>query len=73
MNHRIGSLSESPRAAGTLVLQLLQQLGFWGSVLLPVAYLPIIFALSGMELVLALSTVLLLNVCCLVLGHEYSR
>lgn len=72
MSQRIGSLqlrSSSPMALAAAVAQ---RCGFWGSVLLPISYLPVLYAMSGMTRMLTLTGLVVLNVLCLVAGRHYS-
>jgi len=68
MNHRIGPLSVPKKATAVAALQ---RLGFWGSILLPVAYLPILYGMGGSERILAVLGLLAINVACLIAGHQY--
>lgn len=68
MNHRTGPRS-LPSVQTTLAA--LRRLGFWGSILLPMAYLPVLYAMSGNERTLAVLGLLAVNVACLIAGHQY--
>ena len=68
MNHRTGPL---PVPATATAVAALRRLGFWGSILLPVAYLPILYGMGGSERILAVLGLLAINVACLIAGHQY--
>jgi hypothetical protein len=51
----------------------LNRIGFWGSILLPIAYPPILYGTSGATRGFTFAGVLVAHVTCLVLGHEYPR
>ncbi|MFT4946489.1 MAG: hypothetical protein ACI8TL_000725 [Natronomonas sp.] len=70
MNERIGpvkSLSTLSRAAFGAV----ERVGFWGSVLLPATYFPVLYSLDGPTKLLTLTALVVLNVVCLLLGRRY--
>jgi len=71
MSQRIGSRSLTVRKPSALMVDALQRVGFWGSVLLPMVYLPLLYTRSGSDLLLALAIVVGLNLCCLVAGRHY--
>jgi hypothetical protein len=68
MNHRIGPLSVP---STTTAVAALRRLGFWGSILLPAAYLPVLYGMGGSERTLAVLGLLAVNVACLIAGHQY--
>jgi hypothetical protein len=68
MNHRTGPL---PLPSTETALAALRRLGFWGSILLPAAYLPVLYTMSGSERTLAVLGLLAVNVACLIAGHQY--
>lgn len=72
MNRQIGPIPV-PSTTGHSAAVVAQQLCFWGAVLLPVTYLPILYRTSGGDQLLALFALVAVNVCCLIAGHEYSR
>jgi len=70
MNRQIGPLplpARPTRHAAAAV----RRLGFWGSVLLPASYLPILYGMSGTDQLLTLLGVVALNVACLIAGHRH--
>ena len=71
MNERIGPIPVSSSNPLTAVLAAVRRVGFWGSVMLPLAYLPVMVALSGTTMLGALSLLLALNVVCLLCGRHY--
>ena len=50
----------------------LRRLAFWLAIVLPVAYLPLLAAGIGGRSGLLLAALLAVNLCCLLLGHEYA-
>ena len=68
MNHRTGPL---PVPATATAVAALRRLGFWGSILLPAAYLPVLYGMSGSERTQALLVLLAVNIVCLIAGHQY--
>ena len=73
MNQRTGSLLTAASTTGASVFAAAQQLGFWGSIIIPMTYIPVLYGTSGSEQLPVLLGLLALNVCCLVAGHGYSR
>lgn len=73
MNQRTGSLLTAASTTGHSISSAAQQLGFWGSVLIPITYIPVLYGTSASEQLPILLGLLALNVCCLVAGHGYSR
>lgn len=73
MDYRIDRSSPTSTTGLRRVRTRLEQTGFWGSVLLPLAYLPVLYGTSGETRVLSLTGILTIHVICLVLGHDYSR
>lgn len=69
MNERIGPLHAD--VFGNTVVAALRRIGFWGSVLLPVSYLPVMYVLSGTEMLGSLAALVTLNVFCLLCGRHY--
>lgn len=72
MNERIGSTSLSVSASKGAALAVVRRIGFWGSVLLPAGYLPVLYALSGSEMFGALAALFAVNVVCLLCGRQYA-
>jgi hypothetical protein len=72
MNERIGPASQTAGAPKDAVLAVVRRVGFWGSVLLPAGYLPMLYALSGDELFGALGVLIAVNVVCLYCGQQYA-
>jgi len=62
------TVEESPVPA---VATQVRRLAFWGSVLLPLAYLPVLAGVAG-DRPLLVAGLLALNVGCLLVGHGYS-
>jgi hypothetical protein len=50
----------------------LRRLAFWGSVLLPLAYLPVLAGVGGRRPLLLVG-LLAVNACCLVAGHGHGQ
>lgn len=73
MKTQIALLQELPRHLRIGILGGVQRLGFWGSVLLPFTYLPLLYAITGSDQLLALAGLLGLNLLCLVVGHGYAK
>ncbi len=55
-----------------VVAAVARRIGFWGSIVLPVSYLPVLYAMSGNRQLLTLAGLVVLNVICLVAGRHYS-
>lgn len=72
MSHSSPALSPVPSSTGSVV-SALQFAGFWASVLLPAAYLPVLYSTAGTRQLPLLLALVALNVCCLVAGHDYLR
>lgn len=72
MNERIGSASITAGASKDAALAAVRRIGFWGSVLLPAGYLPVLYALSGGEMFGALAVLFAVNVACLLCGRTYA-
>jgi hypothetical protein len=49
-----------------------RRLAFWLAIVLPVAYLPLLSAGVDGRSGLLLAALLAVNLCCLLLGHEYA-
>lgn len=47
-------------------------MAFWGVVLLPVTYLPLLYTMDGSRAIAVLTLVILVNTCCL-LAHQKLR
>lgn len=62
------SIEETPAPA---VATQVRRLAFWGSVLLPVAYVPLLSGVAG-DRTLLVAGLLALNAVCLLAGHGYS-
>lgn len=73
MDYRIDRSSPTSMTGLRRVRTRLEQTGFWGSVLLPLAYLPVLYGTSGESRAVAIAGILAIHVICLVLGHDYSR
>lgn len=50
-----------------------KRLGFWGSILLPAAYLPVLYGTVGDDVLVTLVALVGLNLVCLVLGRDYAQ
>ena len=61
-------VEETPAPA---VISQVRRLAFWGSVLLPLAYLPVLAGVTG-DRPLLVASLLALNVVCLLAGHGYA-
>lgn len=70
MNERIGPVT-TPSALSRVALGAAERIGFWGSVLLPATYFPVLYGLDGTKKLLALTALVTLNVVCLLLGRQY--
>ena len=67
MNQQIGPLSPAVPTARSAV----RWVGFWASVVLPAAYPPILFAMNGTTLLATLLVLVVVNIGCLIAGHQY--
>lgn len=72
MNEQFGPTSLTAGAPKDAVLAVVRRVGFWGTVLLPAGYLPVLYALSGSEMFGALAVLFALNVVCLHCGQQYA-
>lgn len=72
MSQHSPSLRTFPATARVAVVHALRRLGFWGTVLLPLTYLPVLYWSSG-DVLVTLAGLLCLNLLCLVLGHEHAQ
>ncbi|WP_436936348.1 hypothetical protein [Halovenus marina] len=54
---------------GRLLQRGLGQIAFWGAILVPLAYLPLLYRLDSTDSYLLLGGLILLNVCCLVVDQ----
>ncbi len=54
------------------VLATVRGLAFWATVVLPLAYLPVLSLVDDQQRLLALAGLVAVNVCCLLVGHDYS-
>lgn len=70
MNERIGPLT-TPSALSRVALGAAERIGFWGSVLLPATYLPILYGLGNTTKLVVLAVLVTLNIVCLLLGRQY--
>ncbi|WP_336326963.1 hypothetical protein [Halovenus sp. HT40] len=70
MNERIGPVS-TPSALSRVALGAAERIGFWGSVLLPATYFPVLYGLDGTTKLFVLTALVTLNVVCLHLGRQY--
>lgn len=51
----------------------LRRLCFWGSVLLPMSYLPILYGMNGSTQLQAVAAIVTVHVLCLLISRDYSR
>jgi hypothetical protein len=72
MNERIGPTSLIAEASKDAAVAAVRRIGFWGSVLLPAGYLPVLYALSGSEMFAVLGVLLAANLACLHCGRQYA-
>lgn len=72
MSQHRPSLQTFPTAARAAVVGALRRLGFWGTVLLPLTYLPVLVWSPG-DVLVTLAGLLCLNLLCLVLGHGHAQ
>lgn len=70
MSRRTVSRRNCPDLRSRRPIEAIQRLAFWASVVLPVAYLPVLAV--GYQQLLVLAGLVALNVVCLVFGHDYS-
>lgn len=70
MSRRTVSHRTDPDLRSQRPVETIQRLAFWASVVLPVAYLPMLAV--GYQHLPALAGLVALNVACLVFGHDYS-
>jgi hypothetical protein len=47
-------------------------LAFWAAIVVPLSYLPVLSLVDGQQRVLAIAGLVAVNVCCLLVGHDYS-
>ena len=73
MSHQTSSSLALSATAGRTLVATAQQLGFWGSVLLPVTYIPVLVVTSASYQLPLLLGLILLNVCCLVAGRNHRQ
>lgn len=71
MSHQTGSSLGTSTTTGRTLVATVQQLSFWGSVLLPVTYLPVLYVTSASYQLPLLLGLIGLNVCCLVAGRNH--
>lgn len=71
MSHQTGSSLATSTTAGRTLVATVQQLGFWGSVLLPATYIPVLSLTSASYQLPLLLGLIALNVCCLVAGRNH--
>jgi hypothetical protein len=55
------------------VLQTVKRVGFWGTIVLPLTYLPVLSGAVGDDMLLTLTGLLCLNLLCLVVSRNYAR
>jgi hypothetical protein len=67
MNERIGP----PNPLSRLALGTVERVGFWGSVLLPATYLPLLYGLDDQTKLPAIAVLATLNVACLLVGRRH--
>ena len=72
MNERIGPNPAVTSTPGRVLRATVRRVGFWSSVLLPISYLPVMYLLSGSEMLGALAVLLAVNVVCLLCGRHYA-
>lgn len=72
MMQEFGPLTSSADSRRRIAVELARRFGFWGSVILPLAYLPVLYVMSGSARMAVLTVLVSLNVACLVAGHRYS-
>lgn len=70
MSHRTDH-SEPPTVS--VAVAGIRRLGFWTSILVPFAYLPVLYGTDGTEQLFGLLALVLVNVLGLLAGHNYSR
>jgi hypothetical protein len=70
MNERIGPPNPSTTLS-RLARGVFERLGFWGSVVLPAAYLPVLYGTDGEQRILTVVALVVLNVACLLAGRSY--
>lgn len=70
MNERIGPGS-APSTLSRIAFGAAERIGFWGSVLLPATYFPVLYGLSDTTKLSALTALVIMNVVCLLLGRQY--
>jgi len=73
MSQHSPSLQRLPTTARVAVVSALRRLGFWGTVLLPLTYLPVLVWSPGGDALVTLAGLLCLNLLCLVVGHDYDQ
>lgn len=70
MNERIGPSNPSPTLS-RLARSTVARIGFWGSVLLPTTYLPLLYGLDGQTKLPAIAALVMLNIACLLVGRRH--
>jgi hypothetical protein len=73
MNQRSTLSHTASKTVRNGVVRGVKRLAFWGSVLLPVAYIPVLSGAIGGDVLLTLVGLVALNLACLVIGHTYAR
>ncbi len=68
MNERIGP---SPTLLSRVAFGAAERIGFWGAVLLPVTYLPVLYGFDDQTKLPTLAALLVLNVLCLLVGRRH--
>ncbi|MXR53054.1 hypothetical protein GRX03_15760 [Halovenus sp. WSH3] len=71
MNQRVGPAIPPDSPVSRIAVGTAERIGFWGTVLLPVAYLPALYSLDGQTKLLAVAALVAVNVLCLLVGHRY--
>jgi hypothetical protein len=54
------------------VLAVVRGLAFWAAIVVPLSYLPVLSLVDGQRRLLAIAGLVAVNVCCLLVGHDYS-
>jgi len=70
MNERIGPPSVSSTLS-RVALGAIERIGFWGTVVLPATYVPVLYGFDGETRLLTLAALVTLNVVCLLVGQRY--
>jgi hypothetical protein len=70
MNERIAP-SKAPSTLSRVAVETTERVGFWGTVVLPATYFPVLYGLSDETKLLTLTVLVALNIVCLLLGQRY--